>query len=79
MRKVLHAAEELGPSLWQYAAMDVADVMRHNSTGRLWSPPAFGKVVAVTRPGPKNALEPRAQVGHYLHSQSWTNEVTYVW
>eukprot|EP00975_Prorocentrum_lima_P040233 8448958-Prorocentrum_lima.AAC.1 len=58
MSKVLHTA---GPSYWPYAAMCVADVMRHNSTGRLWSQPAGGEVVAVTRP----ALRPRGQVGHY--------------
>eukprot|EP00975_Prorocentrum_lima_P014863 3151634-Prorocentrum_lima.AAC.1 len=45
----------------------VADVMRHNSTGRLRSQP-------VSRPGPKKALEPRGQVGRYLCSQSWTNK-----
>eukprot|EP00975_Prorocentrum_lima_P017296 3658108-Prorocentrum_lima.AAC.1 len=52
--------------------------MRHNSTAGLRSQPAFGEVVAVTRPGPKKALQPRGQVGHYLYSQSWTNNVTYV-
>eukprot|EP00975_Prorocentrum_lima_P007625 1634550-Prorocentrum_lima.AAC.1 len=41
-RRVLHAAIELGPTFWPYAAMCRADVMRHNSTGRLWSQPAFG-------------------------------------
>eukprot|EP00975_Prorocentrum_lima_P063907 12894391-Prorocentrum_lima.AAC.1 len=58
--------------------MYVADVMRHNSTGRLRSQPAFGGIAAMTRPGPKKALEPRGQVGRYLYSQSWTNKVTYV-
>eukprot|EP00975_Prorocentrum_lima_P069321 12925700-Prorocentrum_lima.AAC.1 len=41
--------------------MYVADVMRCNSTGRLRCQPAFGEVVAVTRPGPNKALEPRGQ------------------
>eukprot|EP00975_Prorocentrum_lima_P001367 295182-Prorocentrum_lima.AAC.1 len=36
IRRVLLAAAELGPSYWPYAAMYVAGVMRHNSTGRLW-------------------------------------------
>eukprot|EP00975_Prorocentrum_lima_P047435 9916758-Prorocentrum_lima.AAC.1 len=36
MRTVLPAAE-LGPSYWPYASMYIADVMRHNSTGRLWN------------------------------------------
>eukprot|EP00975_Prorocentrum_lima_P061854 12882304-Prorocentrum_lima.AAC.1 len=63
MRKVLHAAEELGPSFWPYASMSVADVMRHNSTGRLWRQPAFGEPVAVTKPGPKKVLEPRGPLG----------------
>eukprot|EP00975_Prorocentrum_lima_P051214 10729162-Prorocentrum_lima.AAC.1 len=62
MRKVLHAAVEVGPTSWPYAAMHVADVMRHNSTGRRWSQPAFGELVAVTKPGPKKALESRGQV-----------------
>eukprot|EP00975_Prorocentrum_lima_P045879 9597535-Prorocentrum_lima.AAC.1 len=57
--------------------MYVADVMRHNSTGRLWSQPTSGEVVAVTRPGPKTALEPRGQVAHDLYSQSLTHKVTY--
>eukprot|EP00975_Prorocentrum_lima_P042256 8879558-Prorocentrum_lima.AAC.1 len=52
--------------------------MRHDSTGRLWNQLACGKVVAVTRPGPNKALEPRGQVGHYLYSQTWTNKYTYV-
>eukprot|EP00975_Prorocentrum_lima_P065871 12906014-Prorocentrum_lima.AAC.1 len=55
--------------------MHIADLMRHNSPGRLWNLPAFGEVVAVTRPGPKKA--PRGQVGHYLYTQTWTNRVTY--
>eukprot|EP00975_Prorocentrum_lima_P065192 12901997-Prorocentrum_lima.AAC.1 len=58
--------------------MYVADVMRHNSTGRLRNQPAFGELVAATRPGPKKALETRGQVGYYLYSQSWTNRVTFV-
>eukprot|EP00975_Prorocentrum_lima_P067715 12916507-Prorocentrum_lima.AAC.1 len=57
MREVLPAAE-LGPSYWPYAAMYIAAVIRHNSIGRLWTQPAFGDVVAVTRPGPKADLEP---------------------
>eukprot|EP00975_Prorocentrum_lima_P017802 3755368-Prorocentrum_lima.AAC.1 len=65
MRKVLHSAE-LGPSYWPKAAMYIADAIKHNSTGRLWNQPAFGAVVAVTRPGPNKALEPRGLVGHYL-------------
>eukprot|EP00975_Prorocentrum_lima_P020464 4309958-Prorocentrum_lima.AAC.1 len=52
--------------------------MRHNFTGRLWHQPPFEEVVAMTRPGPKKAFEPRGQVGHYLYSKSWTNKVTYV-
>eukprot|EP00975_Prorocentrum_lima_P069436 12926405-Prorocentrum_lima.AAC.1 len=56
-------SKELVPSFWPYAAMYVSDVTRHNSAGRLWSQPAFGEVVAVTRPGPRKALEPRGQVG----------------
>eukprot|EP00975_Prorocentrum_lima_P028829 6057197-Prorocentrum_lima.AAC.1 len=56
MRKVLHAAAELGPSYGPCAATYVADVMRHNSTGKLSSQPVFGEVVAVTRPGPNKAL-----------------------
>eukprot|EP00975_Prorocentrum_lima_P007629 1635878-Prorocentrum_lima.AAC.1 len=66
---VLHAAEELRPSIWPYAAMHVADVMRHNSTGRLRSQPALGDIVAMTKLGPKKALEPRGQTGHHLYSQ----------
>eukprot|EP00975_Prorocentrum_lima_P058882 12348381-Prorocentrum_lima.AAC.1 len=58
--------------------MYIDDAMRRNSTGRLWNQQAFGEVVAVTRPGPNKALEPRGQVGHYLYSQSWTTKVTYV-
>eukprot|EP00975_Prorocentrum_lima_P003880 847464-Prorocentrum_lima.AAC.1 len=50
MRWVLLDAAEVGPTLWPYAAMYVTDVMRHNSTGRIWSQPAFGEVVAVTKP-----------------------------
>eukprot|EP00975_Prorocentrum_lima_P021845 4602068-Prorocentrum_lima.AAC.1 len=73
MRSVLHPAVEVGPTCWPYAAVHVADVLRHNSTGRLWRQPAFGKLVAVTKQGPKKALESRGQVGYYLHSQSWTN------
>eukprot|EP00975_Prorocentrum_lima_P039043 8204232-Prorocentrum_lima.AAC.1 len=69
VRKVLHAAD-VGPSYWPYAAIYVADVMRQNSIGRLWNQPALGEVVAVTRPGPKKALEPRGQVGHYPYSQT---------
>eukprot|EP00975_Prorocentrum_lima_P051427 10770056-Prorocentrum_lima.AAC.1 len=42
MRRVLHAAVEVGPIVWPYAAMYVADVMRHNSIGRLWSQAASG-------------------------------------
>eukprot|EP00975_Prorocentrum_lima_P033543 7037236-Prorocentrum_lima.AAC.1 len=61
MRRVLHAAEEGGPTCWSYAATYVADVMRHPSTGRRWSQPAFGKLVAVNKPGPKKALEARGQ------------------
>eukprot|EP00975_Prorocentrum_lima_P020013 4211552-Prorocentrum_lima.AAC.1 len=61
MRKFLHIAEEVGPSFWPYAAMYVADVMRHNSTGRLWSQPAFGELVAATKPGPRKALDARGQ------------------
>eukprot|EP00975_Prorocentrum_lima_P070701 12933622-Prorocentrum_lima.AAC.1 len=61
MRKVLHAAD-LGASYWPCTAIYVADVMRHNSTGRLWSQPAFGELVAVARPGPNMALEARGQV-----------------
>eukprot|EP00975_Prorocentrum_lima_P071037 12935409-Prorocentrum_lima.AAC.1 len=76
MRNVLHAAA-VGPLYWPYAAIYVAAVMRHNSTGRLWNQPAFGEVVPVTRPGPNKALQPRGQVGHYLYSQPWTNRVTY--
>eukprot|EP00975_Prorocentrum_lima_P068334 12920104-Prorocentrum_lima.AAC.1 len=52
--------------------------MRHNSTGRLWTQPAFGELVAVTKPGPKKALEARGQVGYSLYSQSWTHRVTFV-
>eukprot|EP00975_Prorocentrum_lima_P053265 11171705-Prorocentrum_lima.AAC.1 len=44
--EALHAAVEVGPMFWPYAAMYVADVMRHNSTGRLWSQPTFGELVA---------------------------------
>eukprot|EP00975_Prorocentrum_lima_P023098 4860108-Prorocentrum_lima.AAC.1 len=45
--------------------------MRRNSTGRLWSQPAFGEVVTVTKPGPKKALrgqdhEGRRTVKHGL-------------
>eukprot|EP00975_Prorocentrum_lima_P058719 12313518-Prorocentrum_lima.AAC.1 len=61
MRRVLHAAVEVGPTICPYAAMYVADVMRHNSTGRLWSQPASGELVAVTKPGPKRVLEARGQ------------------
>eukprot|EP00975_Prorocentrum_lima_P040966 8604227-Prorocentrum_lima.AAC.1 len=52
--------------------------MRRNSIGRLWSKAAFGEVVAVTRPRPKKALEPRGHAGHNLYSQSWTNKITYM-
>eukprot|EP00975_Prorocentrum_lima_P023241 4889360-Prorocentrum_lima.AAC.1 len=52
--------------------------MRHNSTGRLWHRPALGEIVAVTRPGPKKALEPRGHVGHYPYSQTWTSKVTFL-
>eukprot|EP00975_Prorocentrum_lima_P003493 762121-Prorocentrum_lima.AAC.1 len=52
MRRVLHAAVEVVPTFWPYAAMYVADVLRHSSTGRLWSQPAFGDLVAVTKPEP---------------------------
>eukprot|EP00975_Prorocentrum_lima_P059911 12561437-Prorocentrum_lima.AAC.1 len=52
--------------------------MRHNSTGRLCSQPAFGDLVAATKPGPKKALEARGKVGYYLYSRSWTNRVTFV-
>eukprot|EP00975_Prorocentrum_lima_P014800 3139073-Prorocentrum_lima.AAC.1 len=52
--------------------------MRHNSTGRLWSQPAFGELVAVTKPGPTKALEARGQAGYCLYSQSWANRVTCV-
>eukprot|EP00975_Prorocentrum_lima_P047745 9982426-Prorocentrum_lima.AAC.1 len=48
--------------------MHVADAMRHNSIGRRWSQPAFGELVAVTKPGPKKALESRGQAGYYLYS-----------
>eukprot|EP00975_Prorocentrum_lima_P012319 2610766-Prorocentrum_lima.AAC.1 len=58
--------------------MAVADVMWHNSTGRLWSQAGLGELVAVTKPGPKKALESRGQVGYYLYSQSWTNRVSFV-
>eukprot|EP00975_Prorocentrum_lima_P017841 3763470-Prorocentrum_lima.AAC.1 len=54
-----HCAVEVGPTFLPYAAMYVADVMRHNSIGRLWSQPALGELVAVTKPGPKKALEAR--------------------
>eukprot|EP00975_Prorocentrum_lima_P061292 12849436-Prorocentrum_lima.AAC.1 len=57
--------------------MYVADVMRHNSTGRLWSQPAFGELVAVTKPGPMKALVARGQAGYCLYSQLWTNKVTF--
>eukprot|EP00975_Prorocentrum_lima_P054642 11455719-Prorocentrum_lima.AAC.1 len=66
MREVLHAAVEVGPTCWPYAAMYVADAMRHSSTGGLWGQPAFGEFVAVTIPGPKKALESRGQVVYYL-------------
>eukprot|EP00975_Prorocentrum_lima_P028508 5989730-Prorocentrum_lima.AAC.1 len=52
--------------------------MRHNFTGRLWRQPAFGELVAVTKPGPKTALKSRGHVGYSLYSQSWTNRVTFV-
>eukprot|EP00975_Prorocentrum_lima_P054475 11423386-Prorocentrum_lima.AAC.1 len=61
MRRVLHAAVEVGPTCWPCAAMCVADVMRRNSIGRLWSQPALGELVAVTKPGPRKALEARDQ------------------
>eukprot|EP00975_Prorocentrum_lima_P029669 6228022-Prorocentrum_lima.AAC.1 len=35
---------------------------------RIWSQPAFGELVAVTKPGPKRALESRGQVGYYAVS-----------
>eukprot|EP00975_Prorocentrum_lima_P028241 5939446-Prorocentrum_lima.AAC.1 len=52
--------------------------MRHTSTGRLWNQPTFGEVVAMTRPGPKKALEPRGHVCHYPYAQTWTTKATYV-
>eukprot|EP00975_Prorocentrum_lima_P041370 8691882-Prorocentrum_lima.AAC.1 len=52
--------------------------MRHTSTGKLWVQPAFGEVVAVTRPGPNKALGNRGQAGHYLYSQSWTKAITHI-
>eukprot|EP00975_Prorocentrum_lima_P034400 7231653-Prorocentrum_lima.AAC.1 len=45
MRKVLHVAD-VGPSYGPCAAMYVADVMRHNSIGVLWTQPACGELVA---------------------------------
>eukprot|EP00975_Prorocentrum_lima_P063925 12894491-Prorocentrum_lima.AAC.1 len=45
LSKVLHPAD-VGPLYWPYAAMYIADVMRHNSTGRSWNPPAVGEFVA---------------------------------
>eukprot|EP00975_Prorocentrum_lima_P068842 12922887-Prorocentrum_lima.AAC.1 len=51
---VLHAAG-LRNNFWTYAAMYITDVMRHNSTGRPWTQPAFGEGVAATRPRPKKA------------------------
>eukprot|EP00975_Prorocentrum_lima_P007424 1593113-Prorocentrum_lima.AAC.1 len=59
--EVIHAAEEPGPSFCPCAAMYVANVMRHDFIGRLWSQPTFGELVAVIKPGPKNALEARGQ------------------
>eukprot|EP00975_Prorocentrum_lima_P069013 12923808-Prorocentrum_lima.AAC.1 len=58
VRKVLHGSK-IGEQYWPYAAMYVAEVMRHRATHRLWSLPAFGEVVAVTNPGPKKALDQR--------------------
>eukprot|EP00975_Prorocentrum_lima_P042633 8955335-Prorocentrum_lima.AAC.1 len=71
-RKALHAAVEVGPTFWPYAAMHVADA------SRLWSQPAFGELVAVTRPGQKKALKSKDHAGYYLYSQSWTNRVMFV-
>eukprot|EP00975_Prorocentrum_lima_P051511 10788036-Prorocentrum_lima.AAC.1 len=59
MRRALHVAVEVGPIFWPYAAMYVADVVGHNSIGRLLSQPAFGELVALTKPGPNKALEAR--------------------
>eukprot|EP00975_Prorocentrum_lima_P067102 12913031-Prorocentrum_lima.AAC.1 len=58
IRKVLHVSK-IGEQYWPYAAMYVADVMRHRATHRLWSLPAFGEGVSVTNPGPKKALDQR--------------------
>eukprot|EP00975_Prorocentrum_lima_P002042 443788-Prorocentrum_lima.AAC.1 len=44
--------------------MYVANVMRHNSTGRLWSQLAFRELVGVTTAGPKKVLEARGRVGY---------------
>eukprot|EP00975_Prorocentrum_lima_P068412 12920561-Prorocentrum_lima.AAC.1 len=73
MWKVLHGSK-MDEQLWPYAAMYVADVMRHIATHRLWSLPAFGEVVAVTSPGPKKALDKRGQVGRFLYCQPWSNQ-----
>eukprot|EP00975_Prorocentrum_lima_P062169 12884187-Prorocentrum_lima.AAC.1 len=48
LMKVLHGSN-VNEQYWPYPAMYVADVMRHRATHRLWTLPAFGKVVAITR------------------------------
>eukprot|EP00975_Prorocentrum_lima_P019092 4017919-Prorocentrum_lima.AAC.1 len=58
MRKVLHGSR-VNEQYWPYAAMYVADVMRHRATYRLWTLPDVGEVVAVKNPGPKKALYKR--------------------
>eukprot|EP00975_Prorocentrum_lima_P059926 12565010-Prorocentrum_lima.AAC.1 len=42
MRKVLHGSK-INEQWWPYAAMYVADGMRHRATHRLWALPAFGE------------------------------------
>eukprot|EP00975_Prorocentrum_lima_P053600 11246659-Prorocentrum_lima.AAC.1 len=63
-RKVLHGSK-VNEQYWPYTAMYVADVMRHRATHRLWARPAFGKVVAVTNPGAKKALDKRGHMGRF--------------
>eukprot|EP00975_Prorocentrum_lima_P010836 2303478-Prorocentrum_lima.AAC.1 len=44
--------------------------MRHCATHLLWALPAFGEVVAITSPGPKQSLDKRGQMGMFLYCQS---------
>eukprot|EP00975_Prorocentrum_lima_P015889 3373122-Prorocentrum_lima.AAC.1 len=73
MRKVLHGSR-VNEQYWPYAAMYVADAMRHRATHRLWGLPAFGEVVAITNRGPKKSLDKTGQMGRFLYCRSWSNK-----